>query len=293
MAYMKPAQKLIKRVDAYQQRHRLSGFSYAVIKKYGDDRAGYWAALLTYYGFLALFPLLMILTTVADNTLSNYPELEKAVLESVTDYFPVLGNQLTAHINGLQSNGFALLAGILFTLYGIRGVADVFRQGVRKIWGFKSKPADSFFTGLMRSFAIIIVGGLGFIAASVMASLAAAAGQGWVFRLASLSLNLIILFALFNFLIKASLPRHVTLKETWLGAACAAVGLVILQVLGGYILTRELRHLDALYSYFALTLGLLFWIYLQAQTIYYANEIAVVSSKKLWPRSFTADKNKN
>jgi hypothetical protein len=68
---------------------------------------------------------------------------------------------------------------------------------------------------------------------------------------------------------------------------------VILQMLGGYILTRELRNLDALYSYYALTLGLLFWIYLQAQTIYYANEIAVVRSKKLWPRSFTSGKNKN
>ena len=114
----------------------------------------------------------------------------------------------------------------------------------------------------------------------------AAAGHGWAFRGLSVAINLILLFWLFNFLISISLPRHVTLKETRLGAACAAIGLLALQALGGYLLTRELKSLDALYSTFAIPLGLLFWIYLQAQIIFYANEIAVVSSKKLWPRSF-------
>lgn len=285
MAYMKRLQRFINKLDAYQQKHRFSGFSYAVVKKYGDDNAGYWAALLTYYGFLALFPLLMILTTITDNTLNNYPDLQQAITDGVTDYFPVMGEQLSGHIHGLQSNGLALVAGILFTLYGARGVAEVFQYGIRKVWGQETKTKDSFAVRLVRSLTIIIVGGLGLISAAVIASLAAAAGQGWAFRGVSLALNLIILFCLFNFLINVSLPRHITLRDTWLGAACAALGLVILQALGGYILTRELRSLDALYSYFALTLGLLFWIYLQAQTIYYANEIAVVSSKKLWPRS--------
>lgn len=290
---MKRLQRHIDKVDDFQQKHHFFGFSYAVIKKYGDDRAGYWAALLTYYGFLALFPLLMILTTIAENTLNNYPELRQTITDGVTDYFPVMGEQLSGHINALQSNGFALIAGILFTLYGVRGVAEVFQYGIRKVWGQETKNKDGFPAGIIKSLSIIIVGGLGFISAAVIASLAAAVGQGWAFRGVSIGLNLIILFCLFNFLIKVSLPKHITLKDTWLGAACAAVGLVILQMLGGYILTRELRNLDALYSYYALTLGLLFWIYLQAQTIYYANEIAVVRSKKLWPRSFTSGKNKN
>lgn len=284
---MNRLQKFIGKIDSFQQKHRLSGFSYAVIKKYGEDGAGYWAALLTYYGFLALFPLLMVLTTLAHSLVGSNPELENTVQNGVTSYFPVLGDQLSAHIHGLQSSGLALVAGILFTLYGARGVADVFRHGLRKVWGVKGKNSDGFPASLIRSIGIVVIGGLGFLSASIIASLAAAAGHGLGFRLASVGVNLFILFWLFNFLILASLPRHVSLKETRLGAACAAIGLVILQTLGGYILTREMRNLDALYSYFAITLGLLFWIYLQAQIIYYANEIAVVSSKKLWPRSLT------
>ena len=51
------------------------------------------------------------------------------------------------------------------------------------------------------------------------------------------------------------------------------------------MLRQELKNLDAVYSYFAVALGLLFWIYLQAQTVYYAVEIASVRSLSLYPRS--------
>jgi uncharacterized BrkB/YihY/UPF0761 family membrane protein len=84
-----------------------------------------------------------------------------------------------------------------------------------------------------------------------------------------------------------SLPKHVSLKEIRGGAAVAAIGLVLLQALGGYLLTRELKNLDALYSNFAIPLGLLFWIYLQAQMLFYAIEISSVHAQRLWPRSLT------
>ena len=61
-------------------------------------------------------------------------------------------------------------------------------------------------------------------------------------------------------------------------------------MLGGYLLKRELKNLDALYSYFALALGLLFWIYIQVQVLFYSLEIAAVRSQNLWPRSLTNKK---
>jgi membrane protein len=36
------------------------GFPYAVVKKYGDDAGGRQAALITCYGFLSIFPLLLL-----------------------------------------------------------------------------------------------------------------------------------------------------------------------------------------------------------------------------------------
>jgi membrane protein len=127
-------QKNLLRIDGFQQKHSFLAFSYAVIKRYGEDQAGYQAALLTYYAFLSLFPLLLILTTVTQLISSNNPALQSSIVHGVTDYFPILGSQLSDHIHGLHKNGLALIIGLVVILYGARGVADVFRGGVNQIW---------------------------------------------------------------------------------------------------------------------------------------------------------------
>lgn len=284
---MKQINTYIHKIDTFQKRHHFTAFTYAVIKKYGEDHAGYNAALLTYYAFLSLFPLLLLLTTLVNSIIGNHPHLEDTIISGLTNYFPVLGSQLSSHVHTLHQSGFALVAGAFFLLYGARGVADVWRHGMQDVWGVPRRKREGFPIGLIKSLGIVVIGGLGFLLASVSATMAAAAGHGWGFRGLSIGINLIILFWLFTFLLNISLPKHVTLKEIRVGAAVAAIGLVILQAFGGYVLSRELKSLDALYSYFAIALGLLFWIYLQAQMLYYAAEIAVVSSKKLWPRGFS------
>lgn len=280
-------QKLIKRLDDFQRKRRLPAFIFAVIKKYDEDDAGRQAALLTYYAFLSLFPLLLILTTLTENISTSHPELQADIVKGATNYFPVLGTQLAAHVNSLQKSGFALLIGILFTLYGAHGVADAFQRGVQHLWKIPHSQRNGFPKSTLKSISIIVVAGVGFVVASVSVALAAAAGHGWVFRLLSILINLAIWSGLFILLLNISLPRHIPFKETRAAALTAAIGLVILQILGGYLLARELKRLDALYSYFALSLGLLFWIYLQVQVLFYSLEIAAVRSHKLWPRGLT------
>jgi membrane protein len=278
-------ERLSRRLNQYQQQNHLLAFCYAVIKKYGEDEAGYHAALLTYYAFLALFPLLLVLTTLTNTILARHPQLDARVIKSVTDYFPLLGSQLAAHVHSFKRSGAALFVGTLFTFYGARGVAGAFSHGVHHIWRIPRQDQAGFPRSVFKSLALLVAGGLGFLLASISAGLAQAAGHGLLFRSLSVVINLVILFWVFTFMINFSLPRRVSLAETRIGAAFAATGLVVLQLLGGYILAHELKNLDALYSYFAISLGLLFWIYLQSQMLFYAMEISVVSSQKLWPRS--------
>jgi YihY family inner membrane protein len=282
---MKFVTNTVDRLDSYQQAHRLPGFLYAVVKKYGEDEAGHQAALLTYYGFLALFPLLLVLTTLTNLLASSHPDIQDTIIKGTTNYFPVLGSQLSDHVHTIHKTGLALAIGLLFTLYGARGVADVFRNGVNDIWQVPRRRRDSFPKALLKSLGLILIGGLGFLLASISAGIAAGAGHGLGFRILGVAVNVFILFWLFTFLLNISLPRHVTLKETRLGAITAALGLVVLQAFGGYLLARQLKSLDAVYSYFAIALGLLFWIYLQAQVLYYAVEVATVHNERLWPRS--------
>jgi membrane protein len=287
---MKILNTAINKLDNWQQRHGWSALTYAVIKKYGQDESGRQAALLTYYSFLSLFPVLLVLTTVTSVLASKHPGLHDEIIRSTTAYFPVLGNQLSDHINTLHKNGWALVIGIIFTLYGTRGVADAFRRGVQHIWQVPKNQRLTFPRTIPNSLAIVIVGGAGFVIASISTGLAAAAGHGPAFRLLSVGVNLFILFWLFTFLLNTCLPRHVPIRDTRSGALAAAIGLIILQALGGYLLKTELKRLDALYSYFAIALGLLFWIYLQARLLYYAVTLSAVRAQHLWPRGFN-DKN--
>jgi membrane protein len=268
-----------------QQESELTAFTIAVIKKYNEDGAGRQAALLTYFGFLSLFPFLLVLTTITDTVLRRNAHLRDTVIKGVTGYFPSLGTQLSDHVSSIHTGNLIFYIGLLFTIYGTRGVADAFRRGVEKIWLVPRKERIGFPESLFKNACLITIGGMGFLLASVAAAIASSVGHGITFRLLALAINVIILFALFSFLIKFTLPNHVSLKDIRSSAAFATITLVILQLLGGYIIGRELKKLDEFYSYFAFTLGLIFWIYLQSQVLFYSIEIAVVSSKKLWPRS--------
>ena len=59
---MNPIERGVRTIDSWQQRHRVPGFIFGVIKKFGDDQAGNLVALLTYFAFLATFPLLLALS---------------------------------------------------------------------------------------------------------------------------------------------------------------------------------------------------------------------------------------
>jgi uncharacterized BrkB/YihY/UPF0761 family membrane protein len=172
-------------------------------------------------------------------------------------------------------------------VYGARGVADAFQRSVQHLWQVPKKDRDGFPKSTVKSLGIICVAGVGFIVASLSIALVSSAGHGWFLRVMTFAINVFIWSLIFVLLLDLSLPRHVSFKETRGAALCAAVGLAALQTLGGYLIKKELHHLDALYTYFALALGLLFWIYLQVQILFYALEIAVVHSNRLWPRSLS------
>lgn len=282
---MKFIDNIINTADHIQQDNRWLAFPYAVIKKYGDDQAGNRAALLTYYGFLALFPLLLVVTTITQIVASNNPELQTKIAEAVTSYLPIAGDKLYDQIDGLGKTGLALVIGLLFTLYGARGVAEAFRQGVNQLWGIPRSKQEGFPKSTIKNLLIVIVGGIGFILAGICAGLAAGTGFGFGLRVLPLLASTFILFWLFVFLFKISLPKPISLQEAWPGALAASIGLGILQFFGSYLLANQLRGLNELYSYFALALGLLFWIYLQSQVVFYSVEIATVRNMKLWPRS--------
>ena len=85
--------------DRAQRKHPVLAVPVAVVKKFGDDQGGGLAALVAYYSFFSLFPLLLVFVTVLGYVLQGNADLQKSVEKSVLDQLPVIGDQI--HVNAL------------------------------------------------------------------------------------------------------------------------------------------------------------------------------------------------
>jgi len=92
---MNVAKRTIRAADELQQRHAWLAVPVAVWKKFGDDEAGNLAALIAYYAFVGIFPLLLVLVTVLNIVLKNNPALQHRLVNSALAHYPVIGQQLS------------------------------------------------------------------------------------------------------------------------------------------------------------------------------------------------------
>ena len=70
-----------KAVDRWQQDRPRISFVAAVFKKFSDDQASQLAALIAYYGFFSLFPLLLVFVTVLGFVLQGNPSAQESVAQ--------------------------------------------------------------------------------------------------------------------------------------------------------------------------------------------------------------------
>ena len=280
-----PIERIIAALDAFQQRHKWAALPYAVIKKYGDDEAGYQAALIAYYGFLSLFPLLIVATAVIQLVAQGDPALQERLLGNITGYFPAIGQNLADSIRTPSRSGVALAVGLLITFYGAKGVADAVQHSLNHVWAVPRHARAGVPKNTLRSFSIIIFGGLGLVLAAAITSFATSAKHDFAIRillwLGGFVVLYSVLWALFTFGSSARKRPFANVP----GALLAAIMFTVLQAVGSYIITRQLKGQTGLNAQFALVLAILFWMYLQAQVLLYAIELNTVRALKLWPRS--------
>jgi len=281
--------KRIHKLDAWQQKHPLLGFPYAVIKKYGDDSGGYQAALLTYYGFLSLFPLLLVLVTVLQLWFHNDDHLRTDVLQSIGHYFPLLNDQLQRNIHSIGKTGLGLVIGLLITFYGARGVADALRHILDNLWQVPKNQRSGFPKNILHSFSIMFCGTLAFVAAVAISAFSNSLGHAMWIKLFLNVLGFVSITVVLGIIFRVATFGRVPFKYMFLGAGVAGCIIQVLLTFGGLILKHQLQNLNSLYGTFAVVLGLIFWIYLLAQVVVYAAEVDTVRHLQLWPRSITPE----
>jgi len=285
---MNRVQKILRAVDELQQRHAWLAFPVAVWKKFGDDQAGNLAALIAYSALVALFPLLLLLVTVLDIVLKNKEELQKEVVNAALKRYPVVGPAIEGQIGHLSQTRIALVVAVIGIFIGSLGVANSVQNALNSVWEIPFDRRPGFPWSWLRSGALIVVVGIGFIATTFLSGLAAEAvhflsGEGQ--KVPAYAVSLMLNFGVLWLAFRLGTASEITWRQLWLGAAISAVIWTVLQYFGTTFVSRQIAHASPLYGTFAIVLGLIAWLYLQAQLTLYAVEINVVWAYRLWPRS--------
>src|ERR1700730_13356272 len=269
--------------DRFQQRRRRLSFIVAVIKKFGDDQGGQLAALISYYAFVSLFPLLLVFVTVLGFILQNDPAERERILNGALRQMPLIRDQLNLH--SLTGTPAALAIGIILSLLAGLGITNAAQTAFNRIWHVPFKHRPNFLFARLRGLGVLAILGTMVIVATVAAGFVGAASHGPLAVVAGIVVALLLNLATFLLAFKLLTAADVGWRDLLAGAVIAAVGWQLLQYFGGYYVNHELKRTGPLYGVFALVLGLLAWLYIGAQLTIFAAEVNVVRARRLWPRS--------
>ncbi len=274
------------RLDAVQRRVAPLAVLHGVLKKFGEDRGGQLAMLLTYRGFFALFPLLLVFVNVVGLVLSGSPEIQRRLIDSTLASIPIVGTQIRSGAEDLGGSWTVIVASSLVSLWAGLGLLEMLQESLNTVWNVPVYDRPNWLIRRLRSLPGALV---------ILASLILTGAPAWLFWWAPdgvVSVAAVVAPFLAGAL--CALGLHLTLCRRgvairWLLPGSAVVGLswLTLQLLGTWFVDRFVVRSSDTYGVFVLFFGLLSWTYLVSTTYLYGIELSSVLVDRRWPRSLT------
>jgi YihY family inner membrane protein len=277
---------VLERVDRFQRRFPAAGFPLAVLYKYFEDFGPYLAALIAYYAFVSLFPLLLLLATVLGFVLAGDPALQQQLLHSALAEFPVVGEQL-GEPKRLGGGTVGLVIGIAGALYGGLGVAQATQYAMNTAWRVPRNSRPNPFKARGRSLVLLGTAGLAVIGTTALSALGTP-GTGYFAvgaKVATLAAAVAINVVLFVFVFRFATSRPLSVRDVLPGALAAAVAWQLLQSFGVIYVAHVVKKASATNGVFAVVLGMLAFLYITAAVVVLCAEINVVRADRLHPRA--------
>ena len=277
--------RVIAWADRLQRRHGVLGFPYAVVKKYGDDAGGREAALITYYGFLSIFPLLLLGVAVLSRVLASRPDLRERLINAVVP--EALRSTVEHSLAALPTSTLPLVFGLLGLLYSGTGVVFSVYQTLNHVAAVPHRLRAPFLSRYIRVFvmlATLLLGGLAVGALTVVAT--ALPGQPGIQRAAAVLGSALVIFGVLLLAAKLLLVRPAPVRVLWPAAVLGAVVVTLVLTVGASLLARLVAKAGPVYGSFATVAGMFALLYLVGQGLVYAAEVAAVRYARLWPRAF-------
>ncbi|MGH9061252.1 MAG: YihY/virulence factor BrkB family protein, partial [Acidimicrobiales bacterium] len=278
---------LIARLDRFQQAHRPLAIGWAVNKKYGDDRGGYLAALVAYYGFISVFPLMLAFFSVVAFVLPGN-DSTIASLDKHLGSFPVIGTALPQiQQHKLGGSVLAVVLGLLGLIWGATGLAQTLQYTMDEVWSVRRRDRAGFLPRLLTALEWYVAFGVGVVVSVIVSSLGSIFNWGpagpVLAALPALAFNM----GLFVLSFRILSDKSAGTRQLVPGALVSGVAWTVLTGVGLSLVTHQVKHASALYGTIGVTLGFVAFLYLVARITLYAAEWNVVRSRHLYPRSMT------
>lgn len=280
------AEQGMRALDSGQQKFPPAAFVFGVVKKFGDDRGSSLCALLAFYGFLSLFPLLLLLVTALGFFGASQHSLVHRIESSAFSQFPIVGTKLSTNVHALRDHSvLGLVVGIVGVLWGSQGAMQTAQFAQAEIWNIPGVVRPNFWARLGRTAGMVVVLGAFVLATSVLAGIVTIGHHGSLAALGAFVVSLGLNIVLFLVAFRVLTPHQIPWREMVPGALAGGTGWTVLQYVGGILIEHALRNTSKEYGTFALVLGMLGFLYIAAEICVYAAELNVVKSRHLWPRS--------
>ncbi|MEU4426597.1 YihY/virulence factor BrkB family protein [Actinoplanes sp. NPDC024001] len=272
---------IVRRLDDLQRRRPALGFCYAVICKYLDDGGLREAALITYYGFLSLFPTLLLGVTIVSEVLARRPGLRQEVVTAIVP--PALQDGMEQSLATLSSSSVALAVGIAGLIFSGTGVVVSAYETLNHVAGVPYLRRPGVIGRYLR-----VIAGLAIILAGTVAAGAftvIAASLPALSRLAAFVGSCLVVFAVLTTVARLLLARPAPLSALWPAALPGAVATSLVLNLGAAVLPELIRSAGRVYGAFATVAGFFTLLYLLSNVLVISAEIAAVRHGRLWPRA--------
>ncbi len=274
------------RVDAFQRRHAWAAIPWAVLRKFSDDNSSNLAAMIAFWAFFSIFPLLLVLVTLLGFFLPA--SMKTSVLTRVADMFPLLS---ASAVHGLGREWWPLLLGVVSALWSGLAVVRTIGFAFDSVWEVPQAQRPRLVAKVRRALWVLAVMGGGLVVSVLITGYIAGAATGinlgWAGRLAGYLIAIALDVGLFIAAFRILTQKDVTVRDVLPGAALSGAVFWILGSVSSLIISRYLHKAQGAYGHFATVITILWWFYLQALVSLFGAQLNVVLKERLYPRGLT------
>ncbi|MEO6570908.1 MAG: YihY/virulence factor BrkB family protein, partial [Ilumatobacteraceae bacterium] len=232
------------RVMRIRRRHRVADIVVETLDGFARHLSGRDAAVLTYYGFLTIFPLFLAATTVLGFVLESRPDLEDDIVNSALGQVPFIGNQIATQTGHLTGNWWALTIGLAAALFASSKAFVGLQVAYDDVWDIPVDRRANFITKRVRALIGIAVIGGSQVANVALAAIVDQAGLPRISRililLGGLAINVVVVATMYRYLTAA----RVRWQQVRAGALLAGVLYTAFQFAGTAVATRLLSSAE-------------------------------------------------